>query len=127
MIIGMGIDIVELDRIRKILARQEKSFLNRIFTEREIGYIPEAKARRAEFVAGRYAAKEAIAKALGTGIGKRFSFRDAEIIPENGGRPIVVIRSSFLHDITGYSECCCHLSISHSEQYAVAQCILEKR
>ncbi|GEN35911.1 MULTISPECIES: holo-ACP synthase [Aneurinibacillus] len=127
MIVGIGIDIVELERIRKIIARQEKTFLERIFTKREEGNIPQGEARKIEFVAGRYAAKEALAKALGTGIGKQFSFQDAEIIPEESGKPIVLMNDSLLENITGQKQCICHLSISHGEQYAIAQVILEKR
>jgi holo-[acyl-carrier protein] synthase len=127
MIVGIGIDILELVRIEKILARQEAAFLARIFTERERECIPEAERRKIEFVAGRYAAKEAAAKAVGTGIGKQLSFQDIEIVPEESGRPQLFINPERLEEIIGYQNCYCHLSISHSEQYAVAQVIMEKR
>ncbi|WP_153944924.1 holo-ACP synthase, partial [Acinetobacter baumannii] len=72
---GTGIDIVELARIRSILQRQEDAFLTRILTQGERARIPGASARRIEYIAGRYAAKEALSKALGTGIGGSFSFQ----------------------------------------------------
>ncbi|MCI1696930.1 holo-ACP synthase [Aneurinibacillus aneurinilyticus] len=127
MIVGVGIDIVELERIQKIIGRQESAFLERIFTERERKNVPLGEARKIEFVAGRYAAKEAISKALGTGIGKVFSFQDAEILPGETGKPNVCIDASLLERITGKRGSFCHLSISHSEKYAVAQVILEIR
>lgn len=127
MIVGIGIDIIELERIQKILSRQENTFLARIFTERERKNVPAGEIRKVEFIAGRYAAKEAISKALGTGIGKVFSFQDAEVLSGENGKPNVCMDDSLLERITGQKGCVCHLSISHSEKYAVAQVILEMR
>ncbi|MFT9849653.1 holo-ACP synthase [Aneurinibacillus sp. REN35] len=127
MIIGTGIDIVELKRIQKILERQEETFLARIFTEQERVRVPKTMARRVEFVAGRYAAKEALSKAVGTGIGRHFSFQDAEILAEESGKPVINMDASLLEKMTGWRGCMLHVSISHSEQYAIAQVILERR
>ncbi|BAU29905.1 holo-[acyl-carrier-protein] synthase [Aneurinibacillus soli] len=125
MIIGTGIDIVELPRIQKIIERQEHAFVQRVLTAREQKAMPEAPGRRIEYIAGRFAAKEAISKALGTGIGGVVSFYDMEIIPDANGRPIVHIAERVLREIAGTVECRCHISITHSREYAAAQAILE--
>ena len=116
MITGIGIDIVELERIKKIYTRQEK-FAERILTEKEIAVFHTLTVeRKTEFLAGRFAAKEAFSKALGTGIGGSLSFLDIEIEKDDKGKPYVTkpINKGV------------HLSISHSKEYAVAQVIIEK-
>ncbi|RBW67842.1 holo-ACP synthase [Bacillus taeanensis] len=113
MIIGIGIDIIELYRIKRTIERNEK-FVPRILTPREQDrYYSLPPNRQIEFLAGRFAVKEAYAKARGTGIGK-LSFQDIEISSENG-KP--VIRSEAPEKI--------FVSISHSKDYAVAQVIIE--
>ncbi|MFT4417102.1 holo-ACP synthase [Fredinandcohnia humi] len=115
MIIGTGIDIVELVRIKKLLQRQKK-FVDRILTipeKEKFLLLPET--RKIEFLAGRFAVKEAYSKAVGTGIGGSLSFLDIEILSDENGKPII---TKPLH----YKA---HISISHSKEYAVAQVILE--
>lgn len=115
MIIGIGIDIVEIGRIKKMMEKQSK-FVQRILTDREQDVLQALTGdRKAEYLAGRFAAKEAYAKAVGTGIGKDLSFRDIEIQKDERGKPFIVKPKQ-----TGV-----HLSISHSEEYAVAQVVLE--
>ena len=117
MIVGIGIDLVELERIEALYTRQE-AFLNRILTPSEQNHFHElSKHRQIEFLAGRFAAKEAFAKAMGTGIGAELSFQEIEILPNPQNKPIVTSDkfSGFIH-----------LSISHSQLYAIAQIILEK-
>ncbi|WP_047154859.1 holo-ACP synthase [Aneurinibacillus tyrosinisolvens] len=126
MIMGIGIDIVEIERIHKIVGRQENAFLNRVFTEKEREVFPELEGRRMEFIAGRFAAKEAISKALGTGIGKELSFQEMEVIADKTGKPGVLVDPSVMLRVIGTANCNWHLSISHSKQYAVAQAIVEK-
>lgn len=115
MIVGIGIDIVELDRIARSM--EHDRFIKRLLTETEqalaLGYSQE---RRLEFVAGRFAAKEAYAKAAGTGIARGLSWQKIEILSDESGRPVM----------TGPFKGHIHISISHSEQYAVAQVILEE-
>ncbi|CAM3621513.1 holo-ACP synthase [Cytobacillus oceanisediminis] len=116
MISGIGIDIAELERIRKIIARQER-FSERILTSKEMAVynnLPEK--RRAEYLAGRFAAKEAFSKAVGTGIGEKLSFQDIEIEKDELGKPF--ISKPFKKGV--------HLSISHSREYAVAQVVIEE-
>lgn len=116
MITGIGIDIVEIDRICKAAERQTR-FFERILCETERTRYLQLKGRRkVEFLAGRYAAKEAFSKAAGTGIGSELSFQDIEIGKDEKGRPFIT--KPFTEGV--------HLSLSHSEHYAVAQVIIEK-
>ncbi|MCB1085059.1 MAG: holo-ACP synthase [Chlamydiia bacterium] len=94
MIKGVGNDIIEIDRIRKTIEKHGAHFYKKFFTEAELDYCLAHK-DPALPVAGRFAAKEAIAKALGTGFGKSVSFLDLEIINDALGRPIVECSDSF--------------------------------
>lgn len=116
MITGLGIDIVELQRISEAINRNS-NFVKRILTETELGYFDKLSERRkVEFLSGRFAAKEAFAKAVGTGIGKHYSWHDIEIIPDENGKPLLQTKKE-LGQI--------QLSISHSREYAVANVIIE--
>ena len=117
MIKGIGIDIVELERVKKVCERQER-FSERILVESELQvYKTLSMKRKIEYLAGRFAAKEAYAKANGTGFGKELSFTDIEISVDRKGKPY----------ITKPKEEGVHLSITHSENYAVAQVIIEEK
>jgi len=117
MIIGTGIDIVELARIGKLMDRQP-NFVDRILTlpEKE-KFLSLSTKRKVEFLAGRFAAKEAFSKAKGTGIGKELSFQDMTIVSTDKGKPYFAAPSMEQGRV--------HLSISHSDQYAIAQVIIE--
>ncbi|MGN1401916.1 MAG: holo-ACP synthase [Bacillus sp. (in: firmicutes)] len=116
MIKGIGIDIVEIGRVKQLALSQPK-FSKRILTEAEHQVFDALKEERShEYLAGRFAAKEAFAKALGTGIGQTISFRDIEVLKDDLGKPF--INKPFRQGV--------HLSISHSSQYAVAQVIIEE-
>lgn len=113
-----GVDIVQISRIEDILDKKEESFLNRIFTKNEILYI-NSRGSQARTIAGLYASKEAVSKALGTGIGQ-VSFADIEISHDNRGKPYVSIsheKDKLLTDL-GISKF--DLSISHDGDYAIA-------
>lgn len=115
MIAGIGVDIVETERIREIMKRKPR-FADRILTDteqRDFRRLPES--RKTEYLAGRFAAKEAFAKALGTGIGKDLSFRDIEIQTDPAGKPF----------FAKPKERGVHLSISHSKTCAVAMVVIE--
>jgi holo-[acyl-carrier protein] synthase len=117
MIVGIGIDIVELTRIQKLMEQNER-FVDRILTEEEkVIFAQLSNWRKVEFLAGRFAAKEAYAKAFGTGIGASLSFQDIEILNDEHGKPIVISKTRE-HRV--------HVSISHSRDYAVAQVIIER-
>ena len=116
MIKGIGVDITELDRIELLLGRQPR-FRNRILTESEILLFEKLQGRRKiEYFAGRFAAKEAFSKAVGTGIGKHLSFLDIEIGSDGKGKPMIM--KPFSEGV--------HLSISHSHDYAIAQVVVEE-
>ena len=121
-IIGLGVDIVEIDRVKKAYERFDEKFLIRIFSSREQEYLPKAP-RLFSFLAGRFAAKEAVAKALGTGIGK-VTWTHIEIIPESGGRPGVVLSGYALGAAQQMGAEHVHLSISHCRDYAVASALV---
>ena len=116
MIVGHGIDIEELASIQEAVERKD-SFAQRVLTAKELERFTELKGRRKiEYIAGRWSAKEAFAKAMGTGIGK-LSFQDLEILNDEKGAPYFS-QAPFSGKIW--------LSISHTEQYATASVILEE-
>ncbi|WP_172370719.1 holo-ACP synthase [Sporosarcina jiandibaonis] len=116
MISGIGLDIVELDRIAKLEEKSDK-FVARILTSSETDiYRSLTGHRRTEFLAGRFAGKEAFAKARGTGIGEGCNFTDIEIIPESSGKPRLYFQGSL---VSGF------ISITHTKNIAAAQVILE--
>src|SRR5580658_1150701 len=88
MLVGTGIDIIEIDRIAQSIARFGMRFLTRVFTPEEIAYC-QRKKNSAESFAARFAAKEAAAKALGTGISRGVSWKELEVRREAGGRPVL--------------------------------------
>lgn len=117
MIIGIGIDTVDLDRITQLIERNSR-FASRVLTEAEILACNKLKGTRIiEFIAGRYAAKEAFSKAYGTGIGPECSFQDLEILNEKGGKPVI----THPFDMNAF------VSITHTSTIAMAQVILEER
>ncbi|WP_307327837.1 holo-ACP synthase [Evansella vedderi] len=117
MITGIGLDLVEMDRIRSLYERQS-SFVNRVLTERELTYFKTLSDRRKiEFLAGRFSAKEALAKANGSGIGESLSFQDIHILNDEKGKPYIV--SEKINQKI-------HLSITHTQNYAAAQVVLEE-
>ena len=116
MIKGIGLDIVEIERIRKISSSQPR-FAERVLTEYEQHkYRRLSGNRQLEYLAGRFAAKEAFSKANGTGIGKEVRFQDIEIRNDERGKPI--ISKPFSQGV--------HLSITHTKEYAAAQVIIEE-
>src|SRR6478752_1145281 len=124
MIVGTGIDIAEVPRIAQALARHGERFLHRVFTEGEMRYC-DSKANRVERYAARFAAKEAAMKALGTGWNHGVRWRDCEVVRMPGGRPTM-----HFHGVAGEFAAKlgvknAALSISHTEDQAIAQVILE--
>ena len=91
MIVGIGLDITALPRIASILERWGERFLQRILTEKERAALPPGQGRRTAWVAGRFAAKEAASKALGTGFSGGVEMRDIEILTMEGGAPRMIL------------------------------------
>lgn len=126
MILGLGTDIVQIDRIQQ--AGQEDAFLNRIFTPAELqkanSFSPDRKRR---FLAMRYAGKEAFVKAVGTGIGP-ISWQDIEILNNEKGAPVCTLSpkaQAFLTTLFHTDQICIHISLA-DDVFAVATVILEK-
>lgn len=124
MIVGTGIDIAEVPRIRQSIERFGDRFLQRIYTAGEIRYC-NSKANRVERYADRFAAKEAAMKALGTGWSRGVRWRDCEVTRLPGGRPTINFhgRASEIAAKLGAKNLA--LSISHTAEQAIAQVILE--
>lgn len=116
MIIGIGLDITEIERIKSIQAKTRK-FEERVLTHKERIQLHElSETRQIEYLAGRFAAKEAFSKARGTGIGKECRFQDIEILKESSGKPILYFKGM---EVNGF------VSITHTKVYAAAQVILQ--
>ncbi len=118
---GIGTDIVEVERIEKSINRTEK-FLEKVFTQREVDYC-NSKPNRYERYAGRFCAKEAVSKALGTGI-RNFKLTDMEILNDELGKPIIYFNGQLGNLEKEYE---IHLSISHCKDYATATAIIFKK
>lgn len=124
MIVGTGIDIAEVPRIRKSIERFGERFLHRVFTEGEMRYC-DSKANRAERYAARFAAKEAAMKALGTGWNHGVRWRDCEVTRMPGGRPTMQFHGRAAEFAAKLGVRNASLSISHTQEQAIAQVILE--
>ena len=126
MIISIGIDITEVNRVREVLARTPR-FVERVFTLRERAYCNgRGAAVAAQHYAARFAAKEAALKALGTGWSGGITWQDVEVASTEGGAPVLHLhgRVRELYEQTGANAI--HLSISHTSEHAIAQVILER-
>lgn len=124
MIVGTGIDITEVPRIRESIERFGDRFLQRVFTEGEIRYC-ESKANRFERYAARFAAKEAGMKALGTGWNFGVRWRDVEVARKPGGRPTLLFHGKAAEFAAKLGAANVALSLTHTTQQAMAQVILE--
>ena len=126
MIIGIGVDIIEIERVRQAI-QNNKNFLSKLFTEREIDYFI-SRNMNSEVIAGNFAAKEAVSKALGTGI-RGFSFKDIEILRNELGKPEVILHNGanlIGNKLVGNNNSLrVHLSISHNNSSAIAYSVLE--
>lgn len=122
MIVGIGTDIVEIDRIQKAISHT-RSFIDKVYTKREQEYYV-SKHYRTETLAGFFAAKEAVSKALGTGF-RNFGLKDIEIVPNSLGKPEVYLHQNakLLCDELGIKHVL--ISISHCKEYATAFAIAE--
>ena len=117
---GIGVDIVDIRRIRKSYERYGERFLHRVLTEREIGYCKQKKDMMPS-VAARFAAKEAVSKAIGSGISRGFSWKSVEVVNDEHGRPSLRVLDKAL----GISDNDLRISLSHSGDYAVAFVLLD--
>lgn len=123
MIIGIGIDIVRVDRIEKAVKRWSGSFTSRVFTDGELEYCKRQK-RPALHLAARFGAKEAVMKAFGTGHSGGVKWTDIEVLNDESGRPIVTLSGVLKELAEGMGVAEAMISMSHDSAYAVSQAIL---
>lgn len=124
MINGIGIDLVEIQRIRQMIQRFGHSFLNRVYTaaeQREAGYRQDPAA----YYAGRWAAKEALSKALGCGIGSRCAFTDIETTNSPSGKPVMTLSGEAAKTMSSQGGKKIFVSVSHEASYAICNVIIE--
>ncbi len=126
MILGIGIDIIEVERIRASHERFGERFLNRILHPNEIGYCLSYKVP-APFLAARFAAKEAISKAFGTGIGAQLGWHDMEVGRKASGEPFVILHEGGQKLLQARGARHVLISLSHTQNYATAVAVLESR
>ena len=124
MIIGMGIDVEEVERVKGAMERQGERFLRRIFTEKERAYCEQFKDKYERY-AGRFAVKEAAMKALGTGWSRGVRWVDVEVVRQRGGRPSLALKGEAkkIADALGVKNIA--VSITHTSEQAIAQVIFE--
>ena len=121
MIVGIGNDIIEIERIEKAISKE--GFKNKIYSQRELENI-QKRGNRTETYAGIFSAKEAISKAIGTGV-REFSLTDLEILNDDLGKPYVVVSEKLDKILRNKKEDYqIEISISHSKKYAIAMAII---
>jgi holo-[acyl-carrier protein] synthase len=127
MIIGTGVDLAEVDRIRAALEdpRIGRRFRDRVFTEKEIAYCEKKRRGKYESYAGRFAAKEAVMKALGRGWGAKVRWLDIEVVRARSGKPDIALhdKTAKLADELGIR--CWALSITHTKEHGLAYVIAQ--
>ena len=125
MIFGTGLDIIEIDRIKKSLEKYSPRFESKIFTDGEINYC-QSQIDPGKHFAARFAVKEAVSKSLGTGITHEVGFKDIEVVNQTSGKPIVKMggRGKILFEKLNLKFI--HISISHDRHYAIAHAIAEQ-
>ncbi|MFO7821802.1 MAG: holo-ACP synthase [Lentisphaeria bacterium] len=125
MIIGLGIDVIEVERIDSVIRRQGQQFLRHVFTDSERARAPESEAAAASYYAGRWSAKEAVAKTFGTGIGAACGWKDIEIVRWPSGQPSVQLSGAASETAAKLGIRRIHLTISHEKRLACASAVAE--
>ena len=124
MIVGIGTDIINIARMKALFERHGQAFVNRVFTEMEREIAADRK-NPIEYFAGRWAAKEAVSKALGCGIGANCAFQDINIVNDSRGGPSFELSGSAAKRAEAIGATKFHISISHEREYACAMVIME--
>ena len=125
-ILGLGTDLVEIARLAKSIERTGKAFLEKVYAPAELEVAPEKDPRRMEFLAGRWAAKEALAKALGTGITEKCRLQEICVLNDPSGRPVMTLSGSARESADALGVRRILLSISHEHLYATATVLLTR-
>jgi holo-[acyl-carrier protein] synthase len=118
MIRGHGIDLIEIDRVKAAVKQYGDKFLSRIYTPKEIEYCQRRKTYRFPELAARFAAKEAYAKANGTGM-RGIHWKQIEVVNDKKGKPLIAISGEIRENV--------HVSLSHTDNFAMAAVIIEER
>ncbi len=129
MIVGIGLDVVELARMDKLLSGSAKhKFIARVLTTLESASLASLQPRRAlEYVSGRFAAKEAVVKALGCGIGAIVGFKDIEVLPDDLGKPVCTLSEASIGRLGWEGQTYkLHVAITHERSLAAATALIEK-
>jgi holo-[acyl-carrier protein] synthase len=124
VILGSGIDLIEVDRVESTRQKHGGRFLERILHPAEMAYCLSHKFP-GPFLAARFAAKEAISKAFGTGIGAQIGWHDMEIGRKVSGEPFVILHGKGLELLARRGARCVHLTLTHTDKHAIAMAILE--
>lgn len=124
MVLGLGIDIIEIERIKESIERFGDRFLNKVFTENEIKYCM-SKGNKYQHFAARFAAKEAVSKALATGWNKDFNWKNVEIMNEPSGMPVVTLKGKLEEFLKPDKEL--KISMSHSRDNVACVAIIYKQ
>jgi holo-[acyl-carrier protein] synthase len=125
VIVSIGIDIIEVARIREVLLRTPR-FTERVFTRAEREYCDSRGVVAAQHYAARFAAKEAALKALQTGWRGGISWQDVEVSARDSGAPYLIFTGEVLTVFQKFNATAAHLSLSHTSEHAIAQVILER-
>jgi holo-[acyl-carrier protein] synthase len=125
MIVGTGIDIVEIDRIKRSIIKYSDRFKNKVFTQREIDYC-HSQADPAKHFAARFSVKEAVLKCFGTGMAGGILWKDVEVDNKKSGQPTLNLYGKGKELFNQLKIKHIHISITHDKSYAVAHAIAEK-
>ena len=126
MIIGTGIDLCGVERIRRMIRDHGDHFLDRTYTPAEVAYARRREKGFEETLAGRFAAKEAVMKALGTGWREGVEFKGIEILNEPSGKPYVVLHGTTAEKAKSLGVTAWHITITHTEDLAIASAVAEQ-
>ena len=124
MVVGVGVDVIEVERVRSAVTRYGHHFLRHVYAPGEQRDAPDG-AGMAAYYAGRWAAKEAVAKALGTGIGKHCAWTDVRVTRDGSGRPAVQLHGAAAATAAAAGIERIHISISHERRLACASAVAE--
>jgi holo-[acyl-carrier protein] synthase len=122
-ILGIGVDVVDVQRMKDVLEKQGNVFLDKVFSDMEVTYCKTRKKPYIHFGA-RFAAKEAVAKAMRTGWSGAFHWRDIEVVNDQSGAPHILLSRDVAKAL---DQCSVHLSLSHTDNTIVAFVVLESK
>lgn len=125
MAILCGVDIIEIHRIKHSLETLGQAFKDRIFTEREISYCEKRKETKYKSYAARFAAKEAVSKALGTGISEGIKWKEIEVVNDEKGKPDICLSGRAKERLAELGGTSISISLAHCEDYAVAYAVIQ--